>query len=746
MSNFLSLFKKELIGYFQSLISYIFIVVFLVVLSWLFWQNAFLIGQTNMRGFFTLIPWFFLFLVPALSMRLWSEEKKLGTIETLFTLPISDMQAVFAKFAAAKVFLAIVLLFSLPIPISLSRIGDLDWGPVIGSYIGAWLLGCSYLALGQWISSLTKNQIIAFLITIAVAFAFMVIGLPVVIGVGGVLAKAFHLLSTQSHFTNLSKGVIDLRDIVYYLSFIAVFLYLNIHSLAKRKKTLHTLSQVLLGIAIVVIVNMLLMGVSLRIDLTENKQYTLASASKNIVRDLQDPVTIKVYLSEEVPQGMIALRQDIEDLMNEYDRVGKSNTIVEIADPKEDDIAQQEVQTYRIPELQYNIVGSEKFEVSTGYAGIAIVYGDSYEVIEAVTTTETLEYDITAAIQKMAREEIPTIGFLSDHGVTETRAIQRYLEQQYTVTSVTSDSITQDIDGLVIAGPTEEFTDAELYAIDQYVMNGGNLFVMLEGMTVNEQTLQLTERTTKLDELVAQYGITINKDVVADFASAEVLTFGGGFFSIMREYPFWPKIISDGLNQEHPIAAKVQSFVLPWPSSLTVEASDGVEITEIAKTTYQSYAFNDIQSVNPEVIATPPETSFQEQLIAVLASGNFTSKYANADLPEGVEAEGFVSQTENANVVVVGSSEWIADSILERSIENGIVLVNAIDTLTQDDSLISIRSRSALDRPIQVLTDGKKASIKYVNIFSSVIIVVIVAGAFHYIRRRRDRKAEVNYV
>lgn len=230
----LAILKKELMGHFNSLTAYIFICVFLVVLTYLYFQGLFLMGQVSMRQFFTLLPWFFLFLIPALSMKIWAEEKRLGTIENILTLPIADSQTVIAKFLGSFLFIGVTLLFSLGIPISLSRMGDLDWGPVIGSYLGAWLLGGAYLALGQFLSSLTKNQIVAFLITIVSAFIFIIIGLPFVLQKSGVLAPVLFTLSTITHFENMAKGVIDLRDIIYFLSFIGVFLYLNVYALIQR--------------------------------------------------------------------------------------------------------------------------------------------------------------------------------------------------------------------------------------------------------------------------------------------------------------------------------------------------------------------------------------------------------------------------------------------------------------------------------------------------------------------------------
>ena len=222
------LFKKELMSYFNSPIAYIFIGVFLVVGNWLFFKSFFLIGQVSMRGYFDLLPWIFLFLSPAITMRLWSEEKKSGTIEFLLTLPVTDWQVVWAKFLGALSFLFISLLLTFTIPISMASLGNIDWGPVVGSYLGSLFLGGSYLALGLFISSLTKNQIIAFILALVGSFvAFMISAEFVLMGAPNFLAPILKFFGLGSHFYNIAKGVIDSKDIIYYCSFIFIFLWLN---------------------------------------------------------------------------------------------------------------------------------------------------------------------------------------------------------------------------------------------------------------------------------------------------------------------------------------------------------------------------------------------------------------------------------------------------------------------------------------------------------------------------------------
>lgn len=231
-----ALFKKELSHYFNSPIAYIFIGVFLIVSNWLFFSSFFLIGQISMRSFFLILPWVFLFLAPAITMRLWSEEEKTGTLEVLLTLPITSAQALLAKFLGALAFLAIALACSFTVPISLAFLGDLDWGPVVGGYLGALFLGGAYIALGQFISSLTRNQIIAFVLGVAACFGFFVIGSPIVVDrVPNFIQPFMQFLGLGSHFYNISKGVIDSKDLVYYGSFIFLFLWLNFLKLESRK-------------------------------------------------------------------------------------------------------------------------------------------------------------------------------------------------------------------------------------------------------------------------------------------------------------------------------------------------------------------------------------------------------------------------------------------------------------------------------------------------------------------------------
>jgi ABC-2 type transport system permease protein len=236
MSSILTIFKKEFKSFFISPIAYVFITVYLVITGFLFFQSFFLINQADMRGYFGLLPWVFLFFVPAITMRSWAEEKKVKTLELLLSWPVSDFQVVFGKFLAAFGFLSIAILLSVTIPITISILGSPDPGPIIGGYMGALLMGAAYLSIGLWVSSYTENQIVAFILGVVVTFVFFFIGSPFVTMVApSWLVPIMNYIGLGNHFESIERGVIDSRDILYYLSITGFFLFLNVQSLGSRK-------------------------------------------------------------------------------------------------------------------------------------------------------------------------------------------------------------------------------------------------------------------------------------------------------------------------------------------------------------------------------------------------------------------------------------------------------------------------------------------------------------------------------
>ena len=236
MQNINAIFKKEFRSYFNSPIAYIFITFFLAISSWLFFRTFFISGQAEMRGFFGLMPWIFLFFIPSVTMKLWAEEKKIGTAEILMTLPLKDYEVVVGKFLASFGLLAVTALFSLALPISVLILGDPDGGTIVCGYLGLLLMGGAYLAIGLFASTITENQIIAFILGISACFVLLIIGEDIVLfSTPNWLFPILSYLGLGVHYSSILRGVIDSRDIIYYLAITGFFLYLSTLMIESRK-------------------------------------------------------------------------------------------------------------------------------------------------------------------------------------------------------------------------------------------------------------------------------------------------------------------------------------------------------------------------------------------------------------------------------------------------------------------------------------------------------------------------------
>ena len=229
-----ALFARELKSYFATPVAYVFIVIFLVLMGTFtfYLGNFYERGQADLRPFFNFHPWLYLFLVPAISMRLWAEERRSGSIELLMTLPVTPGQAVLGKFLAAWAFTAIALVLTFPIWITVNYLGEPDNGAILTGYVGSLLMAGGFLSIGACVSAFTRNQVIAFVISIVVCFGFLLSGFPMVLDVFSgwapqVLVDGIASLSFLTHFANISRGVIDLRDLVYFALLIGTFLYAN---------------------------------------------------------------------------------------------------------------------------------------------------------------------------------------------------------------------------------------------------------------------------------------------------------------------------------------------------------------------------------------------------------------------------------------------------------------------------------------------------------------------------------------
>jgi ABC-2 type transport system permease protein len=242
MHSIATVFRREMASYFATPVAYVFIVIFLALngVMTFFVGNFLDRDQADLISFFNFHPWLYLFLIPALSMRLWAEERRTGTIELSMTLPLTATQIVIGKFAAAWAFTAIALSLTFPLWLTVNYLGNPDNGAILAAYIGSLLMAGGFLAVGSFVSALTKNQVIAFVLSATLCFLLVAMGSTIVLNVlgewaSGSVADFFRSMSVMYHFSSISKGVVDLRDAIYFASLICLFLFLNVVAIDRLK-------------------------------------------------------------------------------------------------------------------------------------------------------------------------------------------------------------------------------------------------------------------------------------------------------------------------------------------------------------------------------------------------------------------------------------------------------------------------------------------------------------------------------
>ncbi len=429
MKPMLAVARKELKAYFGSPMAAIFIGTFLLAVFFsFFWVETFFARNiADLRPLFRWMPLLMIFLVSALTMRQWSEEQRMGTMEVLLTLPVRLSDLVVGKFLAVLALVGVALVLTAGLPLTVSFLGNLDWGPVVGGYLGGLLMASAYIAIGLFISSRTDNQIVALILSVLVSGFFYLVGSSTITGFFGSSTGEFlRLLGTGSRFASIERGVIDLRDLVYYLSITGFFLALNVVALDRKRWSSgsHTARyrRAILLATVLLAANLLAVNVwlnhthTLRADLTADREYSISPVTRDLVANLQEPLIMRGYFSAKTHPLLAPLIPRIRDLMEEYRIASNGRIEVSFVDPKYDQEAEQEAnQLYGIKPVPFQVAGRYEASVVNSYFNILIKYGDQFVTLDYNDLIEVrqrkdgeldvglrnLEYDLTKSIKKV---------------------------------------------------------------------------------------------------------------------------------------------------------------------------------------------------------------------------------------------------------------------------------------------------------------------------------------------------------
>jgi ABC-type uncharacterized transport system involved in gliding motility auxiliary subunit len=377
----------------------------------------------------------------------------------------------------------------------------------------------------------------------------------------------------------------------------------------------------------------------------------------------------------------------------------------------------------------------DKAQVVNGYMGIAISYGGKTEVIPAVKKESTdLEYQLTTAIKKVITDNLGTVAFLTSHGSVGLEGIsdaKTGIAELYQVEELDlkeKKEVPANINTLIMVGPKEKFEDAELKALNEFLVSGGAMVVLLDGVKI-EQGLTAAKNETGLEKLFEKYGIKFNLDLVGDERNG-IASFSQGFFTFQTNYPFWPKITSESFDKNNSAVSGLENVIFPWASSIEpVEGKiDPAFVSRLAQTTANAWRLVDTFNITPNNIA--PTGELKMHTLALAVNGNLKSAYPAKDKKEGEEFAG--------RLAIVGDSDFLADNFVRGIPDNLVFFQNLVDSFSLGSDLISIRSKSISIGQIKELDDQQRLAIRYANVFG-ITVLVVAYGILRYYLRRRSR-------
>ncbi|MGZ3811699.1 MAG: gliding motility-associated ABC transporter permease subunit GldF, partial [Mucilaginibacter sp.] len=631
-----SILKKEITSYLSSLVAYVTIGVFLLAMGILLWvipaSSILDYGYASLENLFSMAPYLFMFLIPAVTMRSLAEERREGTFELLFTRPLLDWQIVLGKFFACVLLVLFALLPTLIYYFTIYHLGNpqgnIDTGAVIGSYIGLFLLGSSFAGIGLFASSLSKNQVIAFTVAAALCF-FFYIGFDLLSSIP--LLQNFELqnLGITEHYDSVSRGVLDTRDLTYFVCLSALFLgfTLLVIKIQRQKGKRNTL----LILVAVVVVGFISSLAFTRFDFTKEKRFTLSPISKQILSSIHQPINVKVYLKgDNFPSWAKRLQRATRDMLSDLQAYSHGNLHFEFVDP----IANiknlsEDAQKAIYDSLDAKGITGQPFGVPTDngisqilifpdalieYQGQSIAVNllqsrmdAQHEEEGAKEAIQNLEYSFSSAVKKISMGGKPLVGFTEGHNELsdlQLKSAINALSDGFVVGRIDLKNIPLSallhLKLLVIPKPDKPFTELEKFKIDQYIMRGGRVLWTIDQVSAEMDSLrghggdQLSfPKQLNLDDQLFVYGVRINYDLIADMSCAPIAVvtgnIGGQPQILKRSWLFYPVIIP---QSKHPIVKNLDGIRTEFVNTIDTIGVKGLKKTILLTSSIHNKKFN----------------------------------------------------------------------------------------------------------------------------------------------------------
>jgi len=779
-----AILKKEFSSFFSSPIAYLVIGFFLLINGLFLWFfndefNILNAGFADISPFFYLAPWVFLFLIPAITMKIFADEFNNGTIEILKTKPLSDWEIILGKFWASLLLTIIAILPTLTYVYTVYQlgnpIGNIDFGSTIGSYSGILFLAATYTSVGLFTSSLSKNQIVAFILAVFITF-FLFYGFDAISTSFGNDSLWIQKMGINEHFKSISRGVIDSRDLVYFVSVTIFFLFITKTRLGNEKKLKNSVILVIIIIAL----NLVNQHFYKRFDLTSNKRFTLSNTTKNILSSIDKPLFITVYLEGDFPSEFkrlqVETRQFLEELTAE-----NSNIKIHFENPnnQRETLIKKGMMPSHLPVQEEGKISEAiifpwaeiNFEEKTTLVSLlpnAIAVSQEQQLEKAI---ENLGYNFSNAIHSISNKKNKTIAIIVGNG--ELRDVFQYsylseVAKKYKLAKFTLDSVATNatqalldlttFDLAIIAKPTEQFNENEKFVLDQFITNGGKTLWMIDNVQADQDSLMnggkmlAYPRDLNLTDLLFSYGIRINTSLIKDLYAAKISLATGniGNQPQFQNFDWFFHPLVNG-NPNHAITKNLNPIRLQFANQIDT-LKNNIKKTALLQSSILTKKVGTPNIIDLQIIADEPqENDYKDgnQLFAVLLKGSFNSAYKNRIKP--FETPLFKENSINNKMIVIADGDIGKNQLLKgkpfdlardkwtnQEFGNKDFLLNSIDYLLDDVGLMQLRNKTIKIVQLDQQKAYKERTFwQFFNVILPLVLLLNFGIIFNYWRKRK---------
>jgi ABC-2 type transport system permease protein len=804
--------KKELRQFFSSLTGYIAIIAFLLLNGLLLFvfpdTDILTFGYATLDKFFELAPWILLLLTPAITMRSFSDEFRMGTYETLQTIPLTRRRLIGGKYLASLIVVVIALLPTLVYFLCIQRLsgqGGIDTGATMGSYLGLLFLAGVFTAIGIWCSSFTANAVVAFIIAAFACFllysGFAAISALPVFSAG--LDYYIGMLGIDFHYRSISRGVVDGRDVLYFISIIFLFLYFTSRHLAARqlaKRDRRAWVRPIAWVLGLAVLNLLAAHLHYRLDLTQEKRYTLSAPTKQMLGRVDDDITVDFFLAGNLKAGIRKLAKSTDDLLQEFNEYCDGRIRVHTYDPllTLDDSAKvnfldslrrmgiqpmtQVAQAKRgEEESQRIVIPAAIVRYKNRIYPINILSGvqsggEGQPEEQLYSNAETLlEYKFGSAIDKITEKEVPRVGYVVGNGEPLDYRVYDLIEDirhNYRFGIIPLDSvpvIPTEYSALVIVKPTKRFTEREKLTLDQYVLHGGQIIWAIDNLYAEKDSLRQEQGTIAFDrgldleDIFFRYGVRVNKDLVEDAGQCANLSLVVGMQGSKPQiealkWPYYPLLNGSLTN---PISKNLDPVLAQFANSIDTVKAPGIKKTVLLQTSAHSRRVSTPALITLDVLKYKDDMRMFPEAnipVAMLLEGKFRSLYANristseADSLANVYHSPFLAEAKTpSRVIVVADGDIFMNEVTQRGplplgysadnnykFANQDFIENCIEYMVNPSRILETRSK---DYTLRLLDPAKVESDRgfwqFINIGLPLVLVVLGGYVYQLVRRRR---------